>query len=151
MMTPAGYGHGRVIGRLTARLGAFVEQQKLGDVLGAETGFLLSRNPDTVRAPDVAFISARRLPPPNTRGYLEAAPDLAVEVLSPNDAAGDVLDKVHDWLTAGTLAVWIIDPSRKTIGVYRPNAPVSLLQASDTLIIDDVLPGFRLSVREIFD
>ncbi|MEP7347002.1 MAG: Uma2 family endonuclease, partial [Gemmatimonadaceae bacterium] len=97
---PAGYRHGDVAMRLAAAVAPFVYAHELGRVFAAETGFTLARNPDTVRAPDVAFISRDRLPDPAPRGFAEMAPDLAVEVLSPDDRPGEVLAKVADWLKA---------------------------------------------------
>jgi Uma2 family endonuclease len=98
---PAGFRHGAIAAELTAWLADFVKARAFGVVVAAETGFKLSSNPDTVRAPDVGFIRAERVPHPLPRGYADIAPDLAVEVLSPDDRAGEVLAKVSDWLTAG--------------------------------------------------
>lgn len=123
---PAGYVHGSVAARVLVRIAVFLETDQhacraahpLGDVLAAETGFTLQRGPDTVRAPDVAFVAWARIPVERA-GFAELAPDLAVEVLSPGDRAGDILAKVADWLNAGTSLVWVIDPARRLARVYR--------------------------------
>jgi len=143
---PAGYQHGDVAMRLGAAIHAHAEAHDLGRVFAAETGFTLARKPDTVRAPDVAFISNERLPDPPPRGFAEMAPDLAVEVLSPDDRAGEVLDKVADWLKAGTRLVWVVDPLRANARVYRAAGSESLLGESDVLHGEDVLPGFTCAI-----
>ena len=140
---PAGYQHGDVAMRLGAAIFTYVEAHGLGRVFAAETGFTLARNPDTVRAPDVAFISAARLPDPPPRGFAELAPDLAVEVLSPDDRPGEVLAKVGNWLTAGARLVWVVDPTRVIARVYRADGSESILDATDALGGEDVLPGFE--------
>ncbi len=150
MMSPAGFEHGRIVGRICGRLERFVEQQAIGVVTGAETGFRIGRDPDTVRAPDVAFIRAERVPPAPLRGFFQGAPDLAVEVLSPGDRASEVLAKVQDWLSAGCRAVWVVDPANRTVSVYRSQDQVVTWSVSDELTGGDILPGFSLSVAEIF-
>ena len=96
----AGYRHGEVAMNLATAIHSFVRAHRLGSVLAAETGFKLFSDPDTVRAPDLAFIRADRVPTPPPRGFAAMAPDLAVEVLSPDDRPGEVLKKVADWLNA---------------------------------------------------
>ena len=150
MVTPAGYAHGNIEIRIARALANFVEPAGLGDVLGAETGFHIASDPDTVRAPDVAFVRAERVPSEKPQGFFEGAPDLAVEVLSPNDRASEVNAKVHDWLDAGCRMVWVVDPATKTVLVYRSRTQIVVLGASDTLPGDDVLPGFSLPLAEIF-
>ena len=150
MMSPAGFEHGRIIGNITGPLATYVRQKKLGVVAGAETGFQIARDPDTVRAPDVAFVRAGRVPPTPTPGFFQGAPDLAVEVLSPTDRAGDLLAKVHEWLAAGCRAVWVIDPGARTVSVYRRRDQMVVWNVSDALAGDDIVPGFTLPVGEIF-
>jgi Uma2 family endonuclease len=116
----------------------------------AETGFQISRDPDTVRAPDVAFVRAERLPAAEPLGFFPGAPDLAVEVLSPSDRAGEVLAKVQDWLEAGCRAVWVVDPHTQTISDYRSRSEVVVFSGADTLTGGTVLPGFSVSLPEIF-
>ncbi len=139
---PAGYNHGRVIAQLTGRLWSHVERAAAGQLLGAETGFTLFRDPDTVRAPDIAFVHRDRLPDPASRGFVELAPDLVVEVLSPDDRPGETLAKVGDWLEAGARLVWVIDPDRRTARVYRADGRETSVTEKEDLTGEDVLPGF---------
>ena len=150
MMTPAGFEHGRIVIEISLPLAAFVKQRGLGVVTGAETGFVIARDPDTVRAPDVAFVRAERVPASPLPGFFQGSPDLAVEVLSPSDRASDILAKVRDWLEAGCLAVWLVDPATRTIAVYRSGAPLVTHGIDDELVGDDVIPGFRLTLAEVF-
>ena len=145
---PAGYRHGEVTMNLAAAILAFARPRGLGRVLAAETGFKLSSNPDTVRAPDVAFIRSERVPEPPPAGFPALAPDLAVEVLSPDDRPGLVLEKVGDWLNAGVRLVWVVDPMRSLARVYRADGTETLLAAGDALDGEDVLPGFSCPLRE---
>ena len=147
---PPGLPHGIVAMELGIRIGSFVKANGLGVTVAAETGFTLFRNPDTVRAPDVAFIRSARLPNPVPRGYAEFAPDLCVEVLSPDDRPGKVLAKISDWLEAGCRLVWIIDPERRTARVYRADGSEALLTEADSLEGEDLLPGLSISLNEIF-
>lgn len=146
---PAGFQHGDVAARLAVRLGSFVEARKLGRVLAAETGFTLARDPDTVRAPDVAFVRKERVPDPLPRGFADFAPDLAVEVVSGGDRPGDVLAKVADWLTAGTALVWVVDPVRSAARVYRADGSETHLISDGVLDGEDVIPGFACSLHEV--
>jgi Uma2 family endonuclease len=150
LMSPAGYEHGVIAGRIHTLLSAFVMQARLGVVTAAETGFKIGRDPDTVRAPDVGFVCAQRAPRGRHRGFFDGPPDLAVEVLSPDDRPGDVTAKVHDWLLAGCRAVWVVDPNSATVSVYRGPHGATLLKAGDALSDDGLLPGFRLPVAEVF-
>ncbi len=148
---PPGAGHGGVTATLIERLLAFVRREKSGRVL-AETGFVLARNPDTVRAPDAAFVSAERAKRSVRRGpYAEGAPDLAVEVLSPSNTEDDMAEKVREYLAAGGRAVWVIDPREQQVTVHRPGRPPHHLTRGDTLDGAPVLDGFRLPVAEIFE
>lgn len=150
MMSPAGYEHGVIAGEMYGHLFNFVKQSRLGVVTAAETGFQIGHDPDTVRAPDVGFIRTERVPRVRTRGFFVGAPDLAVEVVSPNDRAGEVSAKVQDWLAAGCRAVWIVDPNSQTISIYRGSRETALLTINDELTDDEILPGFRLPVVEVF-
>ncbi len=136
---------------LAWRLGAFVEQQNLGRVYLAETGFLLSHNPDTVRAPDIAFVSAARVAQQKRQaGFFDGAPDLAVEVVSPDDTDTAVQQKVLEYLNAGTQLVWVVRPRFRTVAVYRSLTDVNILTAQDTLEGGEVLPGLAIYLREVF-
>lgn len=146
---PAGYEHGRVAAEILVRVAMHVRLHGLGTVLAAETGFTLQRRPDTVRAPDVAYLRADRTPAPGTRGFPELAPDLAVEVRSPDDSRRELAEKVADWLAAGTQEVWVVDPRARTLVVHASNQAPRTLGEGDTLTGGDVLPGFAVVVREL--
>ena len=150
MMSPSGFEHGAIVGLLTELLVRHVKENKLGVVTGAESGFLLSQDPDTVRAPDVGFIRAERVPSEPVRGYFPGAPDLAIEVLSPSDRASQVLAKVNDWLSAGCRAVWVVDPESRCVNAYHDPKEFVVWTDQDSLEGGDVVPGFRWRVSEIF-
>jgi Uma2 family endonuclease len=150
MMSPAGFEHGRIAAVLGAALTGFVRQRGLGVVTGAETGFQIGRNPDTVRAPDAAFVRAERAPAERTRGFFDGAPDLAVEILSPSDRASEVNAKVQEWLGAGCRMVWVVDPETRTVAVWRGRNEIAVFGAADVLSGSDVLPGFSMPVADIF-
>jgi Uma2 family endonuclease len=143
-----GLRHARVAAELTFRLGVHVRAAALGHVY-AEAGFKLASDPDTVRGPDIAFITKERLPDPEPAGFTDLAPDLVVEVLSPGDRPGEVLAKVADWLSAGTRLVWVIDPARRGARVYRDDGTEQILTADQTLDGADVVPGFSWPLGEI--
>jgi len=148
---PPGEVHGGVTTVLVARLFGFVHGRRLGKVY-TETGFVLESDPDTVRGPDAAFVSAERIERARRRGpYLEGAPDLAVEVLSPSNAAREIEEKVLEYFGAGGRAVWVIDPRTRAVTVHRPNGEPRHLSEDDVLDGAPVLPGFRLPVAKIFD
>jgi Uma2 family endonuclease len=150
MMSPAGCEHGRIVSRINARIERYVEKHKLGIVTGAETGFRIGRDPDTVLAPDVAFIRADRLTAEPMPGFFPGAPDLAVEVLSPGDRAGEVLAKVQNWLDAGCRAVWVADPATHTVSAFRAGNETVFYETTGELTDEDILPGFKLSVARVF-
>ena len=150
-MTPAGSEHGGRGMRLSWRLAQFVEVNGLGWVFLAETGFKIATDPDTVRAPDLAFVRNERIPETGLpRGYFPGAPDLAVEVVSPGDTVEEVEDKIAEWLEAGAQLVWIVNPRRRTVAVHRDGSEVRVLRENDILDGEDVVPGFTLRVAEIF-
>ena len=151
-MTPAGFKHGKVVANLTGPLTIYVRANNLGVVLGAETGFKIGSDPDTVRAPDVAFVRMERiLATGETDKFWPGPPDLAVEVLSPRDTVYEVEEKVANWLTAGFSMVWVVNPKERTLHVHRFNKTIHRLSEKDLLDGQDVLPGFHLSITEIFD
>ena len=150
-MSPSSYGPGRIAGRIMTRLFPFVEDHQLGECGSADTGFRLTTDPDTVRAPDAWFIRAERAPGgEEPEGFFPGPPDLAVEVVSPSDRFRDVIAKVRDYLDAGTPLTWYFDPESRTVAVFRPGQPVRFLDADDVLDGEDVLPGFRLPLSDIF-
>lgn len=146
---PAGLRHGQVAMELAWRLASHVHDRGLGRVYAAETGFTLTRDPDTVRASDVAFISRDRLPDPTPTGFPDLAPDLVAEVLSPGDRPAEVLAKVADWLSAGTRLVWAIDPARRLVRTYRDDGTEQILTADETLDGQEVVPGFSCPLGAI--
>lgn len=150
-MAPTGDEHGELSASISWFLMLHVRQHTLGTVYGAETGFFIARDPDVVLAPDAAFVQAGRLHPErDRRKFVEIPPDLVVEVNSPSDSASDVTDKVMTYLDAGVRLVWVIDPHRRVITVYTPDRNGRILTTSDHLDGGDVLPGFRVSIAEIF-
>ena len=152
MGPPPGGPHGKAGARLLIKLGVFVDQRRLGTMYTAETGFLLERGPDTVRAPDLAYTSAARLPlDDDTPGYPEVVPDLVAEVRSPNDSRREVREKALMWLSHGVRLVWVVHPDTRTIDVYREGVATATLDAAATLDGGDVLPGFTCPVRAIFE
>jgi Uma2 family endonuclease len=150
MMSPAGFDHGRFASRIVAALQNHVTPRGLGIVTTAEAGFQLAHDPDTVRAPDVAFVRAERFPPGGVKGFFQGAPDIAVEVVSPSDRASEVAAKVQDWLRAGCSLVWVVDPESRTVTVHRSPKEIAILTAADTLVGIDVLPEFLMPVVKVF-
>jgi Uma2 family endonuclease len=128
----------------------FVLKHKLGRALSGEVGIYIRRNPDTVRAADIAFISNQRLAQATERGFLDVAPELVVEVMSPDDTWSEVNDKLADYFSIDVKLVWIVDPLRSRIHVYRSLTNVTILAEDDQLTGEDVLPGFTLSISAIF-
>ncbi len=148
-MSPAGGKHGRIGARILARLLTYVEQHNLGVVYGADTGFILSRSPDTVRAPDVAFDRAERAV--DTDGYLPGAPDLAIEVISPSDLYTEVVQKTNQYLRAGTRAVVVVDPRKQIVQVHRPSGAATITTTvTEVLAVDDVVLGWEMPLDDIF-
>ena len=150
-ISPAGSEHGAIIVNITVLLGQHVKSKKLGVCFGAETGFKIASDPDTVRAPDVAFVSRERVPEGGIpKKFWPGAPDLAVEVISPGDTVDEVEEKVEDWLATGTRAVWVVSPKRRGVTVYRSMTDVTRLSEKDDLDGGDVVPGFRCKAAEFF-
>lgn len=149
-MAPAGDVHGFTTMKLGSRMTVHAEDHDLGAVFAAETGFVLAQDPYTVRAPDVAFVAKDRLSQGMTGKYFPAAPDLAVEVVSPNDTATQVQDKVQDWLRHGVRLVWVVEPKTRTVTIFRPDGSANVLQSTDTLSGEDVLVGFEFGLGRLF-
>jgi Uma2 family endonuclease len=148
-MTPPGWEHGDFMLALGGELRRYVMAQRLGRVSGGDPGHILARKPDTVVGPDIAFIRSDRLPL-ERRGWLEIAPDLAVEVISPNDTFSEVMDKVASYLNAGVRLVWLVDPLRRRVLVHAQDRPPRELGEHDVLDGEDVVPGFQMPVAELF-
>lgn len=149
LMSPAGSEHGWVVMNVAGPMMVFAKDHKLGYTFGAETGFVIGRDPDTVRAPDVAFVTADRIADRPTAKFFPGPPDLAVEVLSPGDTASEVQEKAEAWLNSGCHEVWLIDPRRKSATRLTP-AEGSIIQQSVETLTSDLLPGFSLAVAELF-
>ncbi|MEA2154869.1 MAG: hypothetical protein QOE11_1009 [Solirubrobacteraceae bacterium] len=149
-MEPAGAEHGRVAMTVGALLFAHVREHGLG-ICGGEIGFKLASDPDTVRAPDACFIASGRVPQAGVpTGYWPGPPDLAVEVVSPNDSRSKVEGKALHWLEAGTRAVVVLDPSLRTAAVYRSRQDIRVLADDEPLDLDDVVPGFAPRTGDLF-
>jgi len=152
MMSPAGWLHGHLVMKIGAVLGAYVEENNLGMVFGEQTGFILTRNPDTVRAPDAAFVREERIPHERSLDeYFPGAPDLAVEVLSPSNRASAMTHKLSQYFAAGTRLVWVVDPKTRLITVHAPGREPAMLHETDTLDGEAVLPGFRYKIAQLFE
>ena len=156
-MAPPGFEHGSDALALAGPMRQFVRQHRLGRVV-VETGFILEHDPDTVRGPDVAFVSADRLPPPERREkYFDGAPDIAVEVVSPGDTAFEVQQSpvgkplVREYLDAGSKLVWVLYPRARNVMVHRGDGTAQLLREGDLLSGEEILPGFSLAVDDLFE
>lgn len=150
-MSSAGFDHGCVASQFHWRLAQHVEANGLGVACIAETGFLLSTEPDTVLAPDSAFVRSDRLAQAKqSRGYWPGAPDLAVEVVSPSDTHSEVEEKAIAWLEAGTSMVLTINPRKRTVTVYRSLSDIVIFNADAILDIGDVVPGFAVPIKDLF-
>jgi Uma2 family endonuclease len=150
MMSPAGFDHGEIALRLGYLLAAYNEGHGLGVVLAAETGFYLARKPDLVRAPDVSFVKKSRVPKGGWKKFFPGAPDLAVEVLSPDDTRRQVSEKVDTWLAHGTVSVWVVDPDEQTVTIHRTGREPIRLTMRDKIAHEPALPGFSLPVARVF-
>ena len=150
-MSPAGTEHGAIVWNLSGMLAPHIKAENLGQGFGAETGFKIASDPDTVRAADIAFVRRERIPETGIpKNFWQTYPDLAVEVVSPGDTYDEVSEKVKDWLDAGTRAVWIVNPRQRVVSVYRSVKDVTVLSEGDELDGGEVVPGFRCRVSEIF-
>ena len=148
-----GFGdHGIAVMQISIPITRYVMARSLGQAYAAGTGFLLSRNPDTVRAPDCAFIQASRVTPAATAAFWNPViPDLVVEVVSSGDRPKAVAEKVSMWLDAGVRLVWVAYPAKREVVAHRSGQPEATLTERDTLDGLDVLPGFTLPITSIFD
>jgi Uma2 family endonuclease len=145
-VSPAGWRHERVVARLLTRLGTFVEQHRLGTVVGSNALFVLPSG--NRRGPDVSFVRTGRLPPDDAV-FPALVPDLAVEVVSPDDSAREVLDKVGEYLQAGVRLIWVIDPIARQAAAHRSLTDVDVLREDGVLDGADVLPGFRCPLVDV--
>jgi len=151
-MTPTGDEHGGIEINFGAALKTFVSSRKLGKVRGGEVGIYTRRNPDRVRAADVLFISNERYTQRKiTEGYLDVAPELVVEILSPDDTVQNMTRKLREYFAIGVRLVWVADPDARVVYAYRSLTDVREFKEGDNLIGDDVLPGFEVSVASLFE
>ena len=151
VMAPAGGRHGQVAHKAGLVIGNHVLGRGLGRMFAAETGFLLRRDPDTVRAPDAAFVSGERMGTDETpAGFLQLAPDFALEVVSPRDSQAAIRDKVADWMAAGTRLVWVLYPDTKAVEVHRQGQPPVAFHEADSLDGAPVFADFSVRVRDLF-
>ena len=150
-MSPAGGKHGLVAGRMFASIHLFVKMQRLGEVFAAETGFYIEHDPDTIRAPDVSFLSRERIPVGGIPDeFIPIVPDLAVEVLSPSDTWKEVDKKAAEYLRAGVRLVWGVESRTRRARVYRTGRATLELNESQSLSGEDVLSGFELKLSDVF-
>ena len=153
-MAPSFGGHGSRAGEIAVHLGYHVKSNGLGRIFVAESGYLLASNPDLVRAPDVSFVSRERLEAMGDSwidSFIPGPPDLAVAVLSPGNRAGEMAQRVGDYLAAGARMVVVVDPPRLLVTVHRPGLEPQVLTAADVLDGAEVVPGWRMPVAEIFE
>lgn len=149
-MPPVNYEHAQITVRLARELGNYADAHQLGDVLAGDPGFTLERDPDTVRAPDIAFFAAHRVPRPRpSRGFPELVPDLVAEVVSPTQTAAEIEEKIQMWLDTGVQLVLVLYPSRRSITLRSPQE-ARILSQQDTLECGDLLPGFACRVGDLF-
>lgn len=144
-MSPSGARHARVAAQFIASLGAHLKQGSSGAVYATGAGFRIARQPDTVRAPDAAFVRAERVV--DTAAFFDGPPDVAFEVISPGDTYSEIVEKTLDWLRAGVQAVVVIDPRTKSVRVHRADGASNV---EDVLEVDEVIPGWRLPLTELF-
>lgn len=152
-MSPPSGEHGSLAGRFVHFLYVHEDSPRPGHIL-VETGFILTRDPDTVRSPDVSYIRRDRVSREQLqRGFIPGAPDLAVEIMSPSDTVAETLAKVQAYLAAGTLLVVVLEPRTQSVSVYRPDGTARVLRAAanDTLELPEVMVGFKVAVSELFD
>ena len=148
--SPAGWRHGELEAWLAARLFVWAEASGKGQASAGGVGIYIRRNPDTVRAADILYISNERLAGREPSGYLDVAPELVVEVLSPEDRWSEVTAKLDDYFSAGVLAVWVVDPGRRKIFVYQSPSSARSLGVGEVLEDPEILPGFSLPLADLF-
>jgi Uma2 family endonuclease len=142
--------HGYVVSNFGAVLGTFVHQYKTGRIVMGGVGIYTQRNPDTVRSADVAFISRERLAQVRSQSYLDVAPELIVEVLSPDDAWSQLMEKLEEYFIIGVQMVWVADPRRQQVYVYSSLTEVERFTMAEVLTGGKILPGFSVPVAELF-
>ncbi len=149
-MSPASPFHGRYEIRLIVALSSYLANHPLGEIFPGDTGFILQSSPLTIRAPDVAFVTAARIPTEDAPGLWRLAPDLVIEIVSPSEHARTIAEKVSDYLTAGTCLLWVVYPEQQHVHEYRATHPFRIYTVGDTLDGHDVLPGFQYALAALF-
>jgi Uma2 family endonuclease len=149
-LMPTGHPHGFYEVNLATFLNVFVRTHKLGRVLGGEVGIYTHRQPDTVRGADIAFISHERLAQVQSKSFLDVCPELIVEIMSPDDTWSEVHEKLEEYFAVGARLIWVVDPRRQKLHIYRSLTDVEILTVQDTLTGGEVLPDFQVPVAELF-
>lgn len=151
-LSPTGFRHGIIVSRLDRAIGRYAEEHDLGDVVSGEPGFILDDRPGhaKVRAPDVAFVSKERVAAARTVKFCPVHPDLCAEVLSPDDRVGEVSEKVRQWLEFGVRLVWVVDPQARTVTAHEAGGEVRIYREHERLPGGHVVPGFELSLQDLF-
>jgi Uma2 family endonuclease len=150
-MSPSGFDHGVLIIQIGSRLNDFVAKRGSGKICGGDVGFVVARNPDTVLAPDIAFVSGERIPESGCSRFFDGAPDLAIEIVSPWDRASEVEAKARHWIGCGSRLVWVVDGVKQSVTVYVAGGERRTITIENQLDGGDVLPGFTATLREIFE
>jgi Uma2 family endonuclease len=145
--------HGEICVTVGSILWDFVRKRKIGRVVGNDSGVITERQPDTVRGPDIAYFSFQRVPPGRLprRGYLDVAPELAIEVKSVFDRWSEIDEKIAEYLKAGVLVVCVVDPDTDSVQIHYPDKPMRIVQRDEELTLPEVLPDFCVTVRELFE
>lgn len=149
-LVPALPQHGQIPGALVTALNLWLKQSKAG-LAGTDGGFILGRNPDRVRGPDVWFLRKENIPAEFPAGFWEVAPDLVAEIVSTSDTAEVIKEKLTDYFAAGTQVVWLVYPRFKEVEVHTSSRTVRILQAEDVLQEPELLPGFTLKIAKLFE
>jgi Uma2 family endonuclease len=151
ILRPPGDIHGAVESNIVTELKVQGERRGFGKARSGDVGIILWRNPDRLVGADAAFISNASLPIRcSSEGYLETIPELIFEARSKNDTMPEILAKVADYHKAGVRVVWVADPGPKTVTEYRPGQPPKVFGINDTLTVNDLIPGFRMPVQQVF-
>lgn len=149
-MSPASHRHGRLEVRLILAIGKYLESHPIGEAFSGDTGFKLQVEPLTIRAPDVSFVAAERIPAEDPSAFLSLAPDLVIEIISPSETAKSVAEKVSDYLQAGTRLLWLVYPEQQEVQEYHAGQPFHIYRCGDDLDGREVLPGFCYALRDLF-
>jgi Uma2 family endonuclease len=149
-MPPTGWPHASTEARVTARLQQYVDANPIGVVLSGEAGIIIRRSPDTLRGADLAFVSNERIAQASPAGYLDVAPELIVEIISPSDRWTAVAGKLDDYFSIGVELVWLVDPQRRCVSCHHSPADLEVLGPEDILTAEPMLPGFTLPVADLF-